>query len=69
MKPVKHKGDATGGPTTPFEKSMDRPFPSYLNNETNPRDDFHAEPRSEGTMDNSGDMSKKFGLPRRTIRR
>ena len=60
MKPVKQTGDSTGGPDKPFEKSMDRPFPSYTSNETVPKDDFHEEPLDEGLMDNPGDLSKKF---------
>ena len=61
MKPVQHTGDSTGGPEKKIDKPMDRPFPSYTNNESNPPDDFHEEPLDEGLMENHGDLSKRFG--------
>lgn len=60
MKPVRQSGDATGGPTVPVEKPLDRPFPSYRNDESVPRDGFHSEPLDEGLMENHGDLSKRF---------
>jgi hypothetical protein len=64
MKPVKHDGSSTGGPTVPLSKPMDKPPKQYTSNETVPRDDFHAEaPPSE--VDNPGSFAKKFWPPGR----
>ncbi len=59
MKPAKQTGDATGGPSKPFEKPVDKPPKKYTSNETVPRDDFHEEPVA-GSFENPGDLSKRF---------
>lgn len=63
--PVQHTGDATGGPSRPFEKSMDKtegPKGStrrYDVSESVPPDGFHEE-AGPGQMENPQDKSKRF---------
>lgn len=60
MTPDKQKKAVNGGNSRPIEKPMDRPFPSYRNDESTPRDTFHEMPLDEGLMENHGDLSKRF---------
>ncbi len=59
MEPKRQTGDATGGPSTKFEKPTDKPPKQYTANETTPRDNFHEEP-VDSSFENPGDLSTRF---------